>query len=743
MSSAPPANETGTQSGGGDNRARYSRQIEEAFESASKLAGSTLPPTEFYEQFLNKTLTAIDAPAGAVWLRTPQGFLQIACQVNLEKVGLENRRGGRQCHNEVLRQVFTSAPPRPIMLEPNGRMAPVPGAPPDQQGGGVPPANLTDYFALFAPIVTPEKQAMGILEVFQDSKHDPRIYPTFLNYAFQMAGYASQYHQYSNVRAASGMERTFTQVETFARTIHGTLNPTEVAYFIANEGRKLIECDRLCVGVRHARKKVTVESVSGADVVEKASTHVRRLRKLMESVNQWGETLTFKGTKDAGLPPDVSHALDEYLNESQPKLLIVQPIRDERETKDKDKHKPARSVLVLESFNPPEQIEPMIQRLEIVGKHAAPALYNAAQMKRVPLKFLWWPIAKVQEGVGGKARFIGLLAAVLLVALTCAMIFVPYQLRMEAKGQMQPVEIAKIFAPTEGIVRALRNPGEELQPGDWAVRLESQQLFGEYRDLQGKLDKAQADREAAKSALAQSNRTGNATEQLTLLQRQELAEIQIRGLNRQLQAIRNKYNVEDDRGGFLAKVPDFDPKVKRPAGTSKWTVLNENRKESLGGRTVQPKEELLRVGNLKGTWQVELKIPQRNIGQVLRGFSDPQHYKEHPTEKTADGRPRRYLDVDVLLASMPDQSFLGRLYQDELAAEAVPHKDEHNENEPVVAAYVKLNLDDIPADKRIPEAQFVTGLEVRTKIRCGEHALGYSLFHGVWEWFYEKVVFFF
>ena len=96
-------------------------------------------------------------------------------------------------------------------------------------------------------------------------------------------------------------------------------------------------------------------------------------------------------------------SLDEYLHESQPKLLVVQPIRDERE---KDTTKPARSVLVLESFNPPENAEPLVQRLEVVGKHAAPALYNAAEMKRVPLKFLWWPIAKVQEGIGGKGRFI-------------------------------------------------------------------------------------------------------------------------------------------------------------------------------------------------------------------------------------------------------------------------------------------------------------------------------------------------
>ena len=48
---------------------------------------------------------------------------------------------------------------------------------------------------------------------------------------------------------------------------------------------------------------VTVEAVSGADVVEKASTHVRRLRYLMEAVVHWGETLTFRGEKDPGLPP--------------------------------------------------------------------------------------------------------------------------------------------------------------------------------------------------------------------------------------------------------------------------------------------------------------------------------------------------------------------------------------------------------------------------------------------------------
>lgn len=716
-----------------EKRDRYGRQIEEAFEAASKLAGSALPPADFYQQFLNRTLSAIDAPAGAIWLRTPQGFLQIACQVNLEKVGLENRRGGRQCHNEVLRQVFQAAPPRPLMLEPNGRVAPNQAAPPDT--GAIPAANLTDYFALFAPIVTADKQALGVLEVFQDPTLDPRLYPTFLNYAFQMAGYASQYHQFTNARATSGMERTFAQIETFARLIHTTLNPTEVAYHVANEGRKLAESDRLCVGVRHARKRVTVEAVSGADVVEKASTHVRRLRRLMESVLQWGETLTFKGTKDPGLPPDVSHALDEYLNESQPKLLVVLPIRDERE---KDQKKPARSVLVMESFNPPEQTEPMIQRLEVIGKHAAPALYNAAELKRVPLKFLWWPIAKVQEGLGGKARFYTIGATTLLAILVAVMILVPSPLRMEAKGQLQPVEIAKVYAPREGQIRAiLARPGDKLLPGDPAVELFSEQLEKDLKDLTDKLRTAKAEEEGANRALTDFR--GRPDEKMQILTKQNLARETMKSTTDQLRAVRAAFNTIENRPGmFVARTDQFNPRLKRPVGASKWTVLNDDRtRETLLWRTVRPNEELLRIGNTEGMWQIELKIPQRNIGQIMRAFSDPAKHKLEP------GTNRPYLDVDVLLRSMPDSSYLGRLYKDELSAEAVPNKNEHDENEPVVTAYVKLSLDDIPPGARVPERQFVTGLEVSTRIRCGDHALGYSLFHGVWEWFYEKVIFFF
>lgn len=719
-----------TPAGSSDDKNRYDTQIKEAFEAAAKLAGSNLAPTDFYEQFLNRTLNAIDAPAGAVWLRTPQGFLQIACQINLDKIGLESKRGGRQCHNEVLRQVFQAAPPRPVILEPNGRLAGATGDP-----GQVPPANLTDHFALFAPIVAPDKQPLGVLEVFQNPTHDPRMYPAFLNYAFQMAGYASQYHQFITARSGSGAERTFTQIESFARLIHGTLDPTEVAYHVANEGRKLIECDRLSVGVRYARKRVKVEAVSGADVVEKASTHIRRMRQLMEAVLLWGEPLVFKGTRDPGLPPAVASALDGYLAESQPKLLVVLPIRDERE---KDTNKPARSVLILESFNPPAQTEALTQRLEVIGKHAAPALYNAAELKRVPLKFLWWPLAKLQEGVGGKGRFYAFTAVALLAILTACMIFVPYPLRMDAKGELLPVEITQIFPPRDGIVQEIRvKPGATVLPGDEVVSLFSGELEEKYKQALAKEAQASSTITAANQTLVDPRIDPN--EKMRVRTERELAILNQRAANAEWDSLDKVFNngKKPTRPGmFGAFAPPFDAKLGRPLGTSRWTVLTDERKENMLGRTVRPNEELMRLGNLDGPWQVELKIPQRNIGQIRRAFADPQYHK-------VDSTGRKYLDVDILLRSQTDVSYLGRLYEDGITAQAVPNKNEHDENEPVVTAYVKLNLDDIPKDKWVPADQFVTGLEVSARIRCGDHALGYSLFHGVWEWFYEKVVFFF
>ena len=384
--------------GSSEEKNRYGRQIEEAFEAAAKLAGSNLAA--------DRVLRTVPQPHAVGHRRAGRGRLAA------HPAGVPSGRLPDQPRQDRPRR--PSAAAGNATTKSCGRSSRRPrrgpsswsrtaGSPP---GGGepgpVPPANLTDHFALFAPIVTTDKQAAGRPRSLPGPDPRPAALPAFLNYAFQMAGYASQYHQF----ITPGRHRVradFTQIESFARLIHGTLNPTEVAYHVANEGRKLIECDRLCVGVRHARKRVTVEAVSGADVVEKASTHVRRLRRLMEAVVAVGRAAHLQGEQGRRAAARRSPTLSTTTS-TKASRSFWSSSRSATSARRTPSNRPARS-LVLESFNPPEQTDPMVQRLEVVGKHAAPALYNAAQMKRVPLKFLWWPMAKLQEGIGGKGRF--------------------------------------------------------------------------------------------------------------------------------------------------------------------------------------------------------------------------------------------------------------------------------------------------------------------------------------------------
>jgi hypothetical protein len=186
----------------------------------------------------------------------------------------------------------------------------------------------------------------------------------------------------------------------------------------------------------------------------------------------------------------------------------------------------------------------------------------------------------------------------------------------------------------------------------------------------------------------------------------------------------------DKPGEFFAIAPEMN------RGGGLYRVLNADTRQYRLGQAVKTNEPLIRLGWVEGPWHVSMKIPNRNIGHVLKAFADP---KKHHVDK--DGKP--YLDVDLLVTSDAERKYYGRLYKSAITGQAVPNKDDHNESDPIITAYLKINGDDYPEDKKLPRDLLVTGQEVHARIRCGDHALGYSLFHGVWEWFYEKVVFFF
>jgi hypothetical protein len=682
------------------------KQINRLFEEVSRLSEAEIPPPDYYGEFLKRVLQGLAAPAGVVWVRTEQGHLQLQHQINLRQVGLVDNEAGRQSHDGLLRQASTQ--PRPMHVAPQSSTGP-------QEGEGPAPGNPTDYDILIVPILI-DQMVAGLIEVWQSPNRNPNAIPGFLQFMQRMAQLASVYMRNHKLRHIVGQQQLWTQLEAFARQVHGSLNPTEVAYLIANEGRRLIECDRLSVGVRLGRK-TSIQAISGADIVEKRSNLVQLMRALVERVLRWGEKLVYTGTHDDTLPPQVLEALDDYLAESNSKLLVVLPLKDEREEESK---KPPRSGLVMECFDPGSSAEQLMARLEVVGRHATSAVYNAVEHRRIPGRWIWTPLAHVQEGLGGKARAIMAAVAAALVAVVAALVLVPYPLKMEAKGQLLPEDRRWIYSPVEGHVIGF---ADEVKPG--ASVFEKQPLIHMYdfnldkqvREIQSEIDKAN---NRIASIRAQASNLGNLQPGERARLNGELNEAEAARMNkaRELDAVRQRTHSDPDRPGYFWLIAPMD-----------GTILNSDFREKLTNKDVRPSEPLLRIGDKTKTWEIDTRIPQKHIGQVLQAFKN--------------AGPDAELDVDLLLLSAPTRVFKGKLSRDRVGGEAVPNSDDPGDTEPVVRASVRIDGPGISSADQLPQEMLMTGTEVHSRIRCGKRAMGYALFYGLWEFFYEKIVFFF
>ncbi len=684
------------------------RQINQIAEEIAQLSESELAPGDYYREFLDRLLFAAQAAAGAVWLRTPQGNLILQYQVNMREVGLDRTQFSRPMHDELLRQTA---------MEGRAGIAP----PQSSRGQGESPQQLagnpTDFAILLVPIVY-DKAVVGLIEIFQDPRRPAAAQQGLLQFLVRMATLASAYTRNQQLRQMSGQQQVWLQIETFSRQIHASLNPTEVAYLVANDGRRLVECDRISVASRLGRKS-EVLAISGADVVEKRSNLVQLMRALFDAVINWGEKLIYTGTKDDSLPPAVLHALDAYLAESNSKVLAVVPLKDERE--ETAKKKKVRTALMMECFETNSAPEQLLARLDVVGRHACPALYNASEYRRIPMRFLWLPLAYVQDGLGGKAKAITTLVAAAVATLILALIFIPYPLKMDAKGQLLPRNRVWLFAPVEGNVKNIREAlvsGKRVSKGEELMWLWDFNLHEQIRKLQVEIATAENTiRSPAPKGLDGSDSKEH-------LLKQNEAKILREAKQNELDALIARTNANPNNPGEFA--------LRSPMT---GIVLSADFRENLLNRRVKPNEPLIRIGftdihrpNLKD-WELELKIPQKHAGQILAAFD-----KLGPGEE---------LDVDLLLVSQPTQVYKAKLRRDKVSSQANPNKDDNNEPEPVVLAWARLSGDDIPPDATVPANLLLSGIEVHSRVRCGNRAMGYSLFYGVWEFFYEKVVFFF
>jgi hypothetical protein len=385
------------------------------------------------------------------------------------------------------------------------------------------------------------------------------------------------------------------------------------------------------------------------------------------------------------------------------------------------------------------------------------------------MRWVWLPLATLQEGLGGKTKTITMLVVAAASIVLAGLVVIPYPLKVESSGNALPKVRRWVYTsvPGEIIDFGISDKEAFITENRALVQMRDSALTTKIIELKGQIKAAELE---AAELEDQARIETNPNERQAKIGRAELRKLEASHKAKELEELYNRARADKGSlGRFTINAPVMSPQEQAyvPADGKYWTVLNSNFREQMPpGRTVQPNEPMIRLGATRGLWELEMKIPQKHIGQVLRAFSrleaaqtallarideEMKQAKEEPKlealrEKRRAAAAKASLDVEYIMLGDATRKFKGKLYRDRIAGEATPDNEATSgqEPEPVVLAWVEIEGNGIDDYYQVRNyMDLVAGSGVRAKIVCGDHPAGYSLFYGVWEFMYEKVVFFF
>lgn len=657
------------------------REISRLVAEIEQLAQQEMSAGEFYGEFLRRVQVALAAWACALWMRTPSGNLQLQSQVNLQNAGVDLNDYVRHAHHELLRHVLAQS--RPMLFAPNS-------GPTDGAGASL-VNNPTQLLLVAVPILL-DGQAIGLVEVFQDPARRSAAHQGYLQFASRMAGEVGKFLKNSQFRQMLGQQKRWNQVDAFSRSVHGGLNARQVAYLIANEGKRLIECERLSVALARGRK-TRIEAISGQDVVEHRSNLVNAMAKLAGAVLKHGENLIYTGAVEEHWPQDIKVALEHYLREGNSKLVAVVPLTDQREFGLKGK---AKGAIIAEMIEDAAEPEEMGARVEVVARHGSLAIYNALEHQRVFLLPVWRVVGNATQTLGHSTLSKAAIFSCIALATILALILIPWPLKLEGRGDLVPKERRTVFAPVAGMVKSVKvKHNDQTEQGSLVAEMSNPQLERELSRLQGEVRAAEQLKRAYEAERQQKGKFdaeigGKITEQTQMIEnlRQQILLVQAQMENlRVLSPVRGR-------------VMDWMPR------------------EKLLLRPVEQGEALLEVADTSGPWVLEVEFPESVVTHIARARRNT---------------PNGELPVTFVLSASPEKTYHGRLIEFSTQARVV-------EQENVLEAKVAIDPSEDLA-LRIKDGTMPAGIEVRAKVDCGPHSLGYVLFRQVIDFAREYVFF--
>ncbi len=671
------------------------QQIRGLVNEIAQLARQDIGAEEFYGEFLNRVIAALAASAGVIWT-LEEGVLKPAYQSNLRETRLGENEEELGRHNRLLEKVIRSG--EPLMVPPHS------GEAGEDQAG-----NPTAFLVLLAPVKV-ENETKGIVEVFQRPNADIRTQRGYLRFLLQMCELVSDFLRSRQLRQFTDRQTLWNQLESFTRAAHSSLEPTETAFMIVNEARRLIGCDRVSIAIRKG-KKCYIEAVSGQDILDKRSNTVTLLGQLATAVVAAGEPVWYSGDT-SNMAPQVEQAFEEYVDDSHAKSVAVLPLMRPRpaleaESEDAPPAAEALGALIVEQIEDSRTPDGMMQRVNVVCDHTSTALGNALEHNGLFLLPLWRTLGKARWVLAARTLPKTIAVAVASVAAIAALVLVPADFRLEGRGTLQPVSRGNVYAQIEGTVTRVRvKHGSKVAKGDVLAELHSTELLVKLAEVQGaELEAREQLASLGRRSLEMTNakrsdpqKQGNSDDETRLKSEERQLERKIESLETQMALLKGKKEYLTVRSPIDGVVTTFDVE------------------KLLETRTVQPGQELMQIANPDLDWELEVLMPEDQMGYVAR--AQKLQNKEE-------------LNVKYILGSKPGDRHDGHIQTDGVHLVAEVRGEEGN----TVMIHVAIDKNDLGAE------ELKQGAGVVARVDCGRRALGFVWFHDLIEFVQSRILF--
>lgn len=673
------------------------QEIEELVLGLAQLSRTEISSQKFYSELLERAMRGVSALGGLIWVPNSAGILELQnCLGSNPESNPSTPLSQKEIelHRLLLKEALQKNQPTTIAAHS--------GLSEQHQGKNPIGENL-----ILCPLAVENNPAAntGILEIIH---HPPKSYAAqdgYLRFISALCELSEDYCQHQQLQKLQQLETLWEQFERFSEHVHLHLDSQQTAYIIANEGRTLINCDRLSV-LQRTGQTYRLIAASGVDVIERRSESVQRLESLVDCIQSTNRPYWIM---EAGqkYPPQITECLHTYLDLASSRSLMIFPLRHIIEEQIDDATEPSQvkqlaseqlvlGAIVVEQFREVDSDNTLLDRALAVSRHGGTALFNALQFESFP----FFPVLKYwsHSPIRKKKTWRNTITGMIILALICGiLILTPADFTIEGSGTLQPVDQQNVFATADGVVdQILVHQGKQIQTGDNLIILRDSDLELEFSRVRGEIQTTQKRLAVIHAARLELNPTDvNALQQANRLtaEQEELNE-RFKSLNEQLALLKNQQDALT---------------LKSPISGE---VLTWDLQEKLLARPVQRGQRLLTVADLKGPWVLKMQVPDSEIGHVL----EAQKQNQNP------------LNVSFLLLTNPDQTYQGSI--EKIAATA----ETDEEGIPTVQVTVKLDHESVKGLR--------PGASVLPQIDCGKRSLGYVWLRRLIETVQREILFF-